>query len=163
MKFCKKHIIFLSLFLIAMMLLSACGETSDPSSENGSIPGETTVVIEQTPDGGTVEQDSEGNKITKDKNGDVVSVEDSEGNPVDVDEYLTTHGQTGTNGSSDGASSASSTTGSSNSSSSSSSGESKDQSDNTGSSENDEQVEEDIPVVIATIPDDDDMVELPDL
>ena len=89
--------------LIMIGVLSACGEEKkeETSSKTDSqvtttvstseIPKETTVVLETTPDGGTVEKDSEGNKITKAPDGTVIAVEDENGTPVDVEEYVSTH------------------------------------------------------------------------
>ena len=129
--------------LMIAALFSACGEKQNAASPDEAAITETTVVLETTADGGTIEQDSEGNKITKDENGKVVSVEDKDGNPIDVTEYLTTHTWVELNGDSSGGSNGS------------------DSSDGSGDS-NDDNVEESIPVVIATIPDEDDTVELPD-
>ena len=143
MKSTKIFSILLCLLIICSILFTACGEQESESTKDESTPDETTVVLETTSDGGTIEQDSEGNKITKDENGKVVSVEDKDGNPVNVTEYLTTHTWVESNGGSGGSG------GSSGSGSSSVSG--------------DDAVEESIPVIIATIPDEDDMVELPDL
>lgn len=177
MKIIKLFSVFLCLLIICSILFTACGEKENESTKDESAPGETTVVLETTSNGGTIEQDSESNKITKDENGKVVSVEDKNGNSIDVTEYLTTHtwvesnsnssGGSGSSGSlsssdrlgsSGGSSESGSPGGSSGSSSSGSSGGS-----GSSSVSGDEAVEESIPVIVATIPDDDDLVELPDL
>ena len=164
-------IIMTAVLIVLSCVFTACGGNSDKSTADSATSdsakvSETTVVLETTGDGGTIEQDSEGNKIKKDENGKVVSVEDKNGSPVDVTEYLTTHKWVESNGDSGGSGSSS---GSGNNSSGSSSGSGL--SGNSGSSsssgpssgDDSEMVEESIPVVIATIPDEDDMIELPDI
>lgn len=171
-----KNRLLIGLLVVLMALscmLSACGENSDKSTDNGANPDsavyETTVVLETTSDGGTIEQDSEGNQITKDDKGKVTSVKDKNGNNIDVTEYLTTHSWVEDNGSVSNNSSGSS---SGSGSKSNSSGSSK--SDNSKSSQggsdkgsassgsNSEEKEEEIPVVIATVPDEDEMETLAD-
>ncbi|MBR1731625.1 MAG: hypothetical protein IJ725_04260, partial [Ruminococcus sp.] len=86
-----KKIIILALSVLIIASLTAgcsCGGTDNKkssattTSSSSDTVSETTKVIETTPDGGTVEEDSEGNKITKDKNGEIISVTDKDGNEV---------------------------------------------------------------------------------
>lgn len=159
--------------LIFSCLLSACGEkpsdvAADDASADSAVVKETTVVLETTADGDSIELDSEGNKITKDKNGEIISVVDKNGKTIEVTEYITTHhwiiesndadSSAGKNSGSGTSSEKSSSQSGSKPAASSSSGSSSASSDNDG-----EDVEGDIPVIIATIPDDEDMIELPDL
>lgn len=128
------------------VLFSACGEKSGEAPPDVSVITETTVVLETTADGGTIEQDSEGNKITKDKDGKVIAVEDKDGNPIEVTEYLKTHSWVeGNSGGSGG----------------SGNGGTSSAPDSTNA--DGELIEGDIPVIIATIPDGDDLEVLPDL
>ena len=145
--------------LIVCFALSACGEDKkDANSETESknpteitaASGETTVVLETTSDGGTVEQDSEGNKITIDKDGSVTSVEDRNGDPIDVADYLTTHKQAQQEGNTK------SDSGKSNIGQEASE-------DKTPSDVQDDEIEDDIPVIIATLPNEDELVDLPEL
>ena len=111
--------------------------------------------------------------ITKDEKGNVLSVEDKDGKPVDVERNISTHtrlvnndssGTSGDLGKSDGSISSgrSDDSGiSDDSEGNSSSGKGSGSSD-SGSSDRKEIVEESIPVVVATIPDEDDMEKLPD-
>ena len=138
----------ISLFILAVIfmlsfLLTACGS----NSKDDDLPsGEAqTVVIATTSDGGTVEQDAEGNRITFDSDGKVVTVEDKDGNPLDIAEFVSAHGwvegRTDTQKVADN-------TSSENSSSSSVPSENDSTSADNGS------VEGDLPVVIATLPED---------
>ena len=185
MKSVKYLAVLLSLLIVSAILLTACGEKASDATKDESAPGETTVVLETTDNGGTIELDSESNKITKDSKGNVISVEDKDGNPINVEEYIETHswiintgssggsgisgssGSSGGSGLSDGSGSSSGSglsDGSGSSGGSASSGGSGSSGSSGSSSDIDEdQVEEDIPVIIATLPDDEDMVELPDL
>ena len=132
--------------LIICFALSACGEdkpaaTETPTAQQSSdASAETTEVLETTADGGTVERDSEGNRITKDSDGGIVSVEDKSGASVDVNDYVASHPGT-----------VPSLTGNTQSGSSGDTSETQE-----------EVVEGEIPVIIATIPDDDDLIELPE-
>lgn len=181
----KRFSIFLLLCIAAaVMLLAACGEDKKASADDKKSPDaatavtETTAVIETTAEGGTVEQDPEGYKITKDTSGKVVAVEDKDGNPVDVKTYLSTHawvedpgsasdsskGDSGNSGDKDSSSKtdSDSNNGSSNAGSSAAgSGKSDDKTQATVADE--DAVEGSIPVIIATMPDDEDLIELPDL
>lgn len=155
--------------MIAVLLFSACGDTqTGVTPDETSDTAETTVVLETTVDGGTVEQDAEGNKITKDKDGKVTAVEDKTGHSIDVVEYVTTHSWVETSGSAGSGNAGSGDPGSNAASGNGGSAASKPaDSGNSGSGENtssavdDNGVEEDIPVIIATMPDDDDLIELP--
>lgn len=170
-----KHLMFVSLFVMMIMLLSACGEKKSEATADEAKPAETTVVLETTSDGGTIEQDSEGNKITKDEKGNILSVEDKDGKPIDVEEYITTHtwvvkdDSSGSAEKSDGSSGENSSGHSDGSGISadsggkSSSGSGSGSSSISGSSDRDDTVEESIPVIIATIPDDENLEKLPDL
>lgn len=154
-----------ALLLAAFMLtalLCACNNKKDEATpdEATATVTETTVVLETTADGGTIEQDSEGNKITKDKDGKVIAVEDKDGNPIDVDEYLQTHSWV------EGSGSSGSSSGSGSSGGSEGSGSSKEESSGSGESSDggEDLTEGEIPIVIATIPvDTDDLEVLPDL
>ena len=151
--------------LVVSVWLAACGENGDATKDEAPIGDtpvvkETTVVLETTADGGTVEQDAEGNKITKDKDGKVIRVEDKSGNELDVTEYLTTHSWVEGSGSdtsdASGGESGSSKNNGSNSNSNENASVGTGKSGETFSSgSQEEKVEEEIPVVIATIPDDD--------
>ena len=176
-----KNVIVLILALVFALTLVACGENEKTATPDESTTvQETTVVIETTAEGGTIEKDSEGNTITKDENGKVVSVEDKDGNPVDVVEYVTTHtwiesdrtssGQP--SGSSTGGSGSSGKGGSNSGNGSSGNGGSGGSGGSSGTSSsgqketvssNADGVEEDIPVIVVSIPDYDDLEELPDL
>ena len=102
-----------------------------------------------------------------------LSVEDKDGKPVDVERYISTHtrvvnndspGTSGGSGKYAGSNTSSRSDGSGISGDSggkSSSGKGSGSSD-SGSSDRGENVEESIPVVVATIPDEDDMEKLPD-
>lgn len=174
----SKHLMFFSMFVMIIMLLSACGEKKSEATADEAKPAETTVVLETTSDGGTIEQDSEGNKIAKDEKGNILSVEDKYGKPIDVEEYITTHTwglNDDSTGSSGGSGKASGSGGSGSSDRSdgsgladgsggrSSSGSDSGSSSISGSSDRDDTVEESIPVIIATIPDDKNLEKLPDL
>lgn len=149
----KKILAILMTVLVMAALLCACGEKSGEATPDEAAKIETTVVLETTADGGTVEKDPEGNIVTKDQDGNVTAVEDKDGNPLDVKEYLETHSYVqGSGSSSDSSGSSSGSSGSSDSSGKS--GDSSDSQDET---------EGEIPVIIATIPDDEDLIELPDL
>ena len=71
----KRIISFMVAILMIAALFSACGEKQNAASPDEAAITETTVVLETTADGGTIEQDSEGNKITKDENGKVASMQ----------------------------------------------------------------------------------------
>lgn len=170
-----KHLMFVSLFVMMIMLLSACGDKKSEATADEAKPVETTVVLETTSDGGTIEQDSEGNKITKDEKGNILSVDDKDGKPIDVEEYITTHtwvvndNSAGSAEKSDGSSGENSSGHSDDSGLSGDSGgkNSPDKGSGASSDSNlsnrDDAVEESIPVVIATIPDDENLEKLPDL
>ena len=149
----KKWLLILAAAIMALScVLSACGEdkkdekaTEAASAETAatqetSAVKETTVVLETTAEGGTVEKDSDGNKITRDKNGEIVAVEDKNGNPIEITEYITTH-QWITESRSSGGSSAN-------------------KSDGASSESQEDITEGTIPVVIASVPDEDDIVDL---
>lgn len=176
MKSIKILPILLCVLLIVSILFTACGKKKSKSTKDEAVPDETTVVLETTGNGGTIEQDAEGNKITKDEKGNVLSVVDKDGKPVDVERYISTHtrvvsddssgtsGGSGKSADSDGSSSSGRSDGSgiSGDSGGKSSSEKSSGSSDSGSSDRGENVEESIPVVVATIPDEDDMEKLPD-
>ena len=94
MKSFKKSISIMLIALLTVAFFASCEENQaakSNSNDNISVSQETTAVTETTPDGGTVEKDSEENVITKDKEGKIVSVEDKDGNVVDIDEYVEAH------------------------------------------------------------------------
>ena len=190
-------ILILSAFIVIAMLMTACGEndsdkevdlsaTKSSNVEPSTADRETTAILSTTAEGGTIEQDSDGYKITRDNSGKVVKVEDKNGNPVSVETYLITHtwvenpgsvggrsdSSTADSNSADGNGNNSDTEnnaadGSKNSSKDSASGDDKDtekSNDNVQPTDaNGEPIEESIPVIIATLPDDDDdIVVLPD-
>nr|WP_316624252.1 lipoprotein [uncultured Ruminococcus sp.] len=161
----KRMIIaFLAVLILSSCVLSACGgnktdSTPDQASVDQKVISETTVILETTAEGGTVEQDKEGNKITKDKEGKILSIEDKNGNPIDVAEYLTTHTLAENSVISDG----SDNTADSGKSGKSSSGASAESGDKRKSESKDVDTEGEVPVVIATIPSDEELAELPDL
>lgn len=161
--------ILICVLLIGSILFTACGKKKSESTKDEATHGETTVVLETTGNGGTIEQDAEGNKITKDEKGNVLSVEDKDGKPVDVERYISTHtwvvnndssGTSGGSGKSAGSNTSSRSDGSG--ISGDSEGKSSSGSSDSGSLDREEIVEESIPVVVATIPDEDDMEKLPD-
>ena len=181
---------YLALILAALMILSvlltACGEDSSDALKDGkkanetttvsetTAVSETTVVLETTSEGGTVEKDSEGNKITKDKDGNITHVEDKEGNTIEITEYITTHTWIVTslseNTDSDDGSAKSGNAGSSsdssgsNSNKQSSDGTKPNATNNVGSDgAHEDDYEDEVPVIIATIPNESDYEELPDL
>lgn len=165
----KRVLFVLITIILVSVILTACGNKTNVSTADESSPAETTVVLETTAQGGTIEQDSEGNQITKDSDGKVVSVKDKNGTEVNVTEYLETHSwvegvNNGNEGSSSGlgAGSDNSLSSKSGKSDSSQGGSSKrDDSVSSGSSD-DSNLEGEIPVVIATIPDEDELETLPD-
>ena len=95
----KKMIAALAAVLMLTAGLSACGGEQDAEAGKATedtaavatSAAETTVVVEKTADGGTIEKDSENNELEIDKNGKLVSVKDKNGNDVDVTEYTVTH------------------------------------------------------------------------
>lgn len=161
----QSRLMYLIVGVFVIMLLTACGEdnrslseskasTTEPSKVEATAVTETTAVLETTADGGTIEKDSEGNKITKDSDGRVVAVEDKNGNSIEITEYITTHSWIESD---------------SNSGLSDNSVKGKDDPDepddtsgnaSTTAPDNND-VEGEIPVVIATFPDVDDQAELP--
>lgn len=173
----KVLITLLTAAILLSVMLCACGDKQNNASENSSIGTdaavtETTAVLETTAEGGTVEQDSEGNKITKDKDGIVIAVEDKDGNPIEVTQYVTTHSWVEHSGKSSGDSidpsiNPKSDNGNKSNDSEKAETENNKKSDNSqksNASENqEEQVEESIPVIIATLPDDEDLIELPEI
>ena len=164
----KRALFVLIVMILVSVVLTACGDKSTGSTNDESAPAETTFVLETTAQGGTIEQDSEGNQITKDNEGKVVSVKDKNGNDVNVTEYLETHswveGSDSGNNNGSGADSVSGKSGSSKTDKSGGSqGSSSGKKDNASSGNSDDNVaEEEIPVVIATIPDEDTLETLPD-
>ena len=94
----KKRLIILLVLMMTALLLVACGENKADEKDDGDKTSETTAVLETTADGGTVEQDAEGNIVTKGADGKVVYVEDKDGNPVDVNEYVTKYSTAGKSG-----------------------------------------------------------------
>lgn len=132
--------------LMVAVLLSACGEKPGEAPPDTSVITETTVVLETTADGGTVEKDSEGNKITKDKDGKVIAVEDKDGNTIEVTEYLKTHSWV---------------EGNLNGSGNSGNGSTSSAPDSTNA--DGEVLEGDLPVIIATVPDVEDQEVIPDV
>lgn len=140
-----------TIMMMLSILLTACRGTDTDSSDNANA-AETTAVLETTADGGTIEQDADGNVITKDSTGVVIAVEDKNGVSLDVSEYLSTHstiqGNTPSGGSSAG---------------DSKSGGSSKKDNNSSDSIDDDAVEESIPVIVATIPDDEDIIDLSDI
>lgn len=176
----------LSIIICLMMLLelfTACGEDKSTASddkksgEEATTAVETVAVLETTADGGAIEQDSEGNKIIRDNTGKIIEIKDKEDNPVDITVYLSTHtwiedpATTGGNSdsskvdndSSDNKTQNNDSNGTKDSSSKDSEDSEKTDQNVQPTSADGEGLEESIPVVIATIPDDDDMIELPDL
>ena len=139
----KRIIALLFATLMIAVLFSACGEKSNDATPDEAAVAETTVVLEYIADGGTLEQDPEGNFVTKDADGKVVSVEDKNGNPIDVVEYLETHswveGNPGGAGTKDASSAPDETT------------------------SDGDVLEGEIPVIMATFPDVEDQEELPDI
>ena len=174
----KTLIALLTSAILLSVMLCACGDKQKNSSEDSSgstesAVTETTVVLETTAEGGTVEQDSEGNKITKDKDGIVIAVEDKDGNPIEVTQYVTTHSWVEKTGKSSGGSTDPSIDPNSDSGNKSNDSKKAKTDNNKKSAESqknndvtehrEEGVEESIPVIIATIPDEEDLIELPDL
>ena len=173
----NKRIVFFAIVAVLSLsvLLSSCGEKNDDSAKDKNSSSqssteaalETTAFLETTGQGGTVEKDSDGNVITKDQNGKVTEVKDKDGKPIEVSEYLITHSWV------ENPADAADSKSANNQNGSSSSQNNTKQSDRTGSDsqksgvnadavdtpEND--VEGSIPVVIATMPDKDELDELP--
>ena len=158
------------------------GSAESRGEKSSAVEQETTKVLETTTDGGTVEEDKDGNILEKDKDGEIVSVKDSSGNSVDVEQYKAEHpafsGKTdntsSSNGSKTSSTSSNSKTGSntssksgssSKSSSSSNSSNSGSSSSSNNSSQNDsDEVEGEIPTIVVTLPDNiDDLPEIPEM
>ena len=161
----SKHLIIVSMFVMIILLLSACGEKKSEATPDEAKTAETTAVLETTSDGGTVEQDSEGNIITKNSEGKVTKVEDKNGVSIDVTEYLATHTWVENSASSEGGNNKSESDKADHASSNSSTGSSRisgNEKNDSASSLNNE-AENDIPVIIATLPDDEDLSKSPDL
>lgn len=160
----KVLICLVAAMLIVSCLISACASDSSKATVDQSTPvsesvKETTVIIETIAGGGTVEKDSEGNKITKDEKGAVIAVEDKEGNSLVVSEYLKTHSYVEYSGS---------TVKSTDNPSNTHPDSGKDKSGTSGSegstsSVGDNDSEGEVPVIIATLPDDDELKNVPDL
>ena len=98
----KKIIAILAAVLMLTAVLTACGEkkddaTPDSATVDSAAAGSTEAVepeqlkLVETTDDGTVEEDKEGNVLTIDKDKEIVSVKDKDGNTVSVTEYITTH------------------------------------------------------------------------
>lgn len=94
----KRTIAILLAVLMLAVVFVGCGE--DNSAENtgatpdtavSTKPAETTVVLETTAQGGTIEKDAQENTIERDKSGTIVSVKDKSGNTVSVTEYTKAH------------------------------------------------------------------------
>lgn len=164
----------LVIFIAALMMTGvfcACNNNEQTKSTATADSAETTVVLETTAQGGTIEKDSEDNIITKDENGKVVKVEDKNGKTIEVSEYLTTHSWVENSSSSGGGSKSSSAaddskTGSNSGDSktdSSESSEKKSTDEKKDSNKTDEGLEEEIPVVVATITEEQDKLDIPDL
>lgn len=166
----NKFYSILCLLCVIVLMFVACGNQENNTTPDESVPGETTVITATTSDGGTVEKDSEGNIITKDNNGKVVSVEDKNGKTIDIAEYVTTHSWIESNNTDDnGAYSNLSSNGNSSTDNnggstdiSSAGGDSNSESDNTSATV-DENVEDDVPVIIATLPNDEELKNLPEI
>ena len=157
----KRFLIFLISVLIIAVLAAGCscgGSKNSSSNKTSSAVSETTKVLETTADGGTVEEDPEGNVITKDKNGEITSVKDKEGNDVNVDEYKNSHENENNSSLSGNSSSKTSSKTSSNSKSSSGS-----KSSSSSSSKSNEPTEGEIPTVVIDDEGIETAPELPDL
>lgn len=138
-------------------MLTACGENK---SSDLLSPAETTFVIETTADGGTIEMDSEGNQLTKDNEGNILAVQDKSGNSIDVQTYITEHYQTIDSDSANDNSSQNGSKGySGGKSSNGNSNLSADDDDNISDSD----IEDDIPQIEVTLPDEEKLQELPSL
>lgn len=161
----KKVVIgFIAALLIVSCLMTSCSGDSSKATVDQASPvtetvKETTVIIETVAGGGTVEKDSEGNKITKDDKGAVIAVEDKEGNSLVVSEYLKTHSyveySVAPDKSTDNPSNTHPDSGKDKSSTSGSEGSTSSAGDNDSEGE--------VPVIIATLPDDDELKNVPDL
>lgn len=138
-------------------ILTACGEDkkedtsgNESKSDETTVAAETTAILETTSEGGTVEQDPDGNIVTKDKNGKVTEVEDKNGNPITVTEYLTTHSWVENSPAGSGGKSSDGGSGS------------VSEGDKGSTNIQGDVVEGDIPVIIATIPPEEELIELPE-
>ena len=156
--------------ILIFAFFSGCGcvneKNSAPKTETASAKTEETLeVIKVTPEGGTVERDSDGNTIAKDKNGSITSVKNKNGKSLDIKKYLSSHPEAWRHPSDIKASldnkskSSSKTSSKSNNKSKSSKNKTNNSSKNTKSSE---VVEKKIPVEVGDASDDDDTVKLPD-
>ena len=95
----KKMIAIIAGILMLTAALTACGSNKDKNDTPDSATkdtvaatsAETVKVLETTAEGGAMYKDSEGNTVTTDKSGDVISVRDKNGEPVEITEYVTTH------------------------------------------------------------------------
>lgn len=159
----KKIIAIVVSVFLAVAVFTACGNNN--SNKKKSNTSETLKLVETTPDGGTVEKDSESNIVTKDKNGKITSVKDKNGKKVDVDEYIKTHGSSVNKSSAKTSSDNSSVSKDTKSNKSSKNSKSKNSSKSSKKSDNisskssnsgkksSEVAEEKIPEVVVTVPD----------
>ena len=151
----KRIFAVLICFVLISAMLAGC-----TCSVNVSMPDETTadsqddtnLVLETTADGGSVELDNDGNLVTKDKNGDIVSVTDEKGNELDPVQYAEEHNSGYAKSDSDSPDNEKSSKTAKDPKTSSST---KSDSENSSSSE---EVEDEIPSVIAEVPDDEDEI-----
>lgn len=98
----KRIIAILAAVLMLTAVLTACGEekteatpdsaTADTATKDSvnAVEPEKLKLIETTEDG-TKEEDKEGNVLTINKDDEIVSIKDKDGNEVSVTEYVATH------------------------------------------------------------------------
>lgn len=133
--------ILIIFILIMAVLFTACGQNKTSSDKP---EGAAASVVETTSDGGKILKDSDDNVITLDKEGNIVSIKDKNGNFLIVEDYIYTHEwvideKYGINVDID---------------------KEKIKSNQVVTDANGDVTEGDIPVVIASIPDESDMIEL---
>ena len=91
MKICVRSIAIVFILAFVLLMLTACGDKNDGSTKDEAKYVETVSVVETTADDGVIVKDKDGNKITVNKESKIISVEDKNGEPVSVEEYLVTH------------------------------------------------------------------------
>lgn len=147
----KKLFAVLSSLILIISAFAGCGCVSDsPRAESSSS------AVKSASENTSVKKDSEGNIITKDKNGKIISVRNIKGEELDIKDYLKAHPSQ--NQSSSKASKVEKSTKSTKSkknSKKSNSLKAKNSSKSSKKKSSSEVIEEEIPTVIATVPDED--------
>ena len=156
----KRAIALLTAALLLVGALAACGNKNDQKATEAATTAATEAskttateaanIIETTAEGGTVEKTADNFTGEKDKNGEIVSVKDSSGNSVPVQEYIEEHTSGNNSGNTSNNTSSKSSDNSGNQGTSSQPSSSSKPQD---SSKSDQEVEETIPQIIIELPD----------